>query len=209
MQYKAFQFPSHFRDERHFVTCVAVPGPCSQPLSTLGLEPCRLLYFQSKSIGKVFNSQQSFHPISNPIDWPLYQAQRTEWLAWFCNMGGVCWAWLGPPRTVFWEEMTLFTVPELVDFTCAIDEDSAKPACIRRLYFRFPDTCHMRCSPSNSVIMKDEVQHFFPVTLRCLPTHLDVLMSTVLGTFMFTTRPFIIVSKMRIGILHGPLTLPN
>jgi hypothetical protein len=95
-------------------------------------------------IGEVFNSQQGFYPVSNHVDRPLYQARRTEQLAWFRSIGGVCRAWLGSARTVFWEEVTLFTVPELVDFAQAINGDSAKPACIRRLYFRFPDEPHTR-----------------------------------------------------------------
>ncbi|KIM74632.1 hypothetical protein PILCRDRAFT_700495 [Piloderma croceum F 1598] len=126
-------------------------------------------------IGEVFHSQQVFYPIRNHVDRPLHQARRTERLAWFRSIGGVCRAWLGPARTVFWEKVNLFTVPELVDFARAIDNDSAKPACIRRLYFRFPDTRHTRHSPSNSINMRDEAQRCFPVALLCLPTHLDVL----------------------------------
>ena len=130
-------------------------------------------------IGEVFNSQDSFRPISHQTDRARYQALRTQRLAWSRSLAGVCRAWVNPARTLFWEEVTLFSVPELVAFARAVDDDSAKPACIRRLYFRFPSA---RCypaypvgSPSISTTVVDEARRYFSLTLRRLPTHLNVL----------------------------------
>ena len=126
-------------------------------------------------IDKVFNSQDSFHPISNHIDRPLYQALRAQRLASFRSLAGVCSAWTDTIRMVFWEEVTLFTVSELVAFARAVDDDSdsTKPACIRRLYFWFADYMDRR----KGAIAADsaEAQRSFLIILRHMPVHLDVL----------------------------------
>jgi len=68
----------------------------------------------------------------------------------------------------------LFAVQELVAFARVTKLPSAKPACIRRLYFRFPDYFHQRHPPPDFEKVAEEAQRCFSVALRHLPAHLDV-----------------------------------
>jgi hypothetical protein len=127
-------------------------------------------------IEEIFSSQESFRSVTYHLDCPLHQAQRTQRLAWFRNLASVCKAWVGPARSAFWTEVTLFTVQELVVFAHAIEEGTfAKPTCIRRLYFRFISIDKRNPPLPNLETVTEEAQRSFFLTLRQLPAQLDVL----------------------------------
>jgi hypothetical protein len=127
-------------------------------------------------VGEIFSSQESFRPVSYHIDRPLHQALRTQRLAWFRSLASVCKTWIGLARAAFWTEVTLFTVQELIDFAHAVEEPSAKPSCLRRLYFRFPSYPQRNYSPSDFGKVAKEAQRSCTMVLRRLPVHLDVLL---------------------------------
>jgi hypothetical protein len=80
-------------------------------------------------------------------------------------------------RIIFWEEVTFFTITELFAFAAAVNQPSAKPAVIRRLFFRFSpyrDPDYSR-SHEEMEVLTSKVLDSFPAIVRCLPAHLDVL----------------------------------
>ena len=66
----------------------------------------------------------------------------------------------------------MLIVPELVAFARAVKDASAKPACIRRLYFHSPSYMY---SPLDSATVVNEAQSSALIALRRLPVHLNVL----------------------------------
>lgn len=93
---------------------------------------------------------------------------RTQRLASFRCLARVCKTWLDPARTVFWTEVVLFSLLELIDFAGAIHRSESKPACIRTLYFSI-------CTRRHTNAVAVEVRRCFPDALRRLPPHLHML----------------------------------
>jgi hypothetical protein len=85
---------------------------------------------------EVFNSQTTFHSARYDVNSSLYLAIRAQRLEWLRSLASVYRAQVNSVRTAFWEEVALFAIQELVVLARAVENTSAKPACIRRLYLR-------------------------------------------------------------------------
>jgi hypothetical protein len=92
---------------------------------------------------------------------------------WLRSLASVCRAWVNPVRTAFWEEVALFEIRELVVLARAVEDTSAKPAHIRRLYLMFND--YRTYNPSYFQAVAEEASRFLFIILRRLSVHLDVL----------------------------------
>jgi hypothetical protein len=104
-----------------------------------------------------------------------------KWLMSFHCLAGVCKNWLEPAQMTFWEEMALFSYPELLPFACAIDSSSGKPACIWSLTFWLSQYGHMEHTmlfpdlstmPLEDTKIANEIIHCLPATLCWLPAYL-------------------------------------
>jgi hypothetical protein len=128
-------------------------------------------------IGEILKPKDGLHSSNDDTDTdsdrPLYRASRKQRLASFRDIACISKAWVDPARTAFWKEINLFNVRELVAFAHAIDKPFAKPSCIRNIYFLLPDTIfHWEPFPNH---LTEQTLRYFPVVLRYLPAHLDVL----------------------------------
>lgn len=112
------------------------------------------------------------------LDRAMRKERRALRLKMFCRIAVVCKTWLDPARTVFWSEVALFTVGELVAFSRAVQHPSSKPACIRSLHLRLPQNIDQKSPPRpKEELLKEakEAKAEFPAALRLLPAHLDEL----------------------------------
>ncbi|KZP05332.1 hypothetical protein FIBSPDRAFT_967367 [Athelia psychrophila] len=109
------------------------------------------------------------------VDRRMRKERRAQRLQMFRTLSLVCSAWLDPARTVFWAEVTLFAVGDLVAFARAVQQPASKPACIRRLHFRLPLSIDQKSVQAEEELMLEakEAKAHFPAALRLLPAHLE------------------------------------
>ncbi|KAF7984374.1 hypothetical protein HWV62_15417 [Athelia sp. TMB] len=108
----------------------------------------------------------------------MRKERRAQRLQTFRTLSLVCSAWLDPTRTVFWAEVTLFKVGDLVAFAQAVQHHSSKPSCIRRLHFRLPLSIDQKSATraeEELLLEAKEAKAHFPAALRLLPAHLEEL----------------------------------
>lgn len=111
------------------------------------------------------------------VDRNMRKERRAQRLQIFRTLALVCSAWLDPARTVFWAEVTLFTIGDLVAFARAVQQPAAKPACIRSLHFRLPLSIDLKPAQADDALLREATaaKALFPTALRRLPPHLDEL----------------------------------
>ncbi|KIM79481.1 hypothetical protein PILCRDRAFT_10315 [Piloderma croceum F 1598] len=128
-------------------------------------------------IGEILKPKDGLHSSNDDTDTDsdhsLHKAARRQRLASFRDIACISKAWVDPARTAFWKEINIFSIRELVALAHAFDKPSAKPTCIRSVYFRFPDFLFR--SGSSERHLAEEALTCFPVILHYLPAHLDVL----------------------------------
>jgi hypothetical protein len=127
-------------------------------------------------IGEILNPKDGLHSSNDDTDTdannPLHKAARRQRLTSFRRIACISKAWADLARIAFWKEIKLFSAPEVIALAHAIDKPSAKPTCIRSVCIRF---AHFILHFDSQNHLAVEVLTCFPVVLRYLPAHLNIL----------------------------------
>lgn len=102
----------------------------------------------------------------------LTRNRRKQRLEQFRNLARVCRNWLDPARVVYWAEVTLVTLPEIIAFADALGGPSSKPTCIRSVSFFMLDYLQYAPMKMHTEEIVAKVLDVFPSILRALPKDL-------------------------------------